>query len=543
MRSGLTHVGEPKVFPAHKMAILDWTWLCLVWTLLVLAAGVVLYFWGTSTYGRFTKQNIPHLKPLPFIGSMAPYMGKKSLFEHLLESYNQFKGHQFGIMFMFRRPVVYVRDLELIKTIAVKDFEYFTDHQTDFFESGESIWSKLLFILKGQRWRDMRATVSPAFTSSKMKTMFVLVNECSEQLLDFLEQSYQQPLETGYKIKRDGDLLVLEVKELYARYTNDVIATTAFGLKVDSLKHPTNEFYMMGQDATSFGAIKWLIFLSIPKVMKFLGINLIPGKITQFFKTLVLDTVATREREGIIRPDLLHLLIQAKKGTLHEEDSAEGQKGAKINDEDIIAQSLQFFLAGFDTSSTLMSFVSYLLAIHPDVQTRLQEEIDKTLKKHDGKFTYEMVHSMKYLDMVVSETLRLYPPAAAVGRVCVKNYTLKSDPPLELRPGDDIMIPVYGLQHDPNYFPDPERFDPERFSDDNKHNINPMTYIPFGLGPRSCIGNRFALMETKSLLAHLLSRFSVKVISKTPIPIKVIQKGFNVTAEGGFWLGLEKRIT
>ncbi|PNF23401.1 Cytochrome P450 9e2 [Cryptotermes secundus] len=478
-------------------------------------------------------------------------------------------------------PIVYVRDLELIKTITVKDFEYFTDHRTDFFESRESIWSKPLVILKGQRWRDMRATVSPAFTSSKMKNMFVLVNECSEQLLDFLEQSYQQPLETGYKIKR--------VKELYTRYTNDVIATTAFGLKVDSLKHPTNEFYMMGQDATSFGSIKFLIFLSIPKVMKFLGINLIPGKITQFFKTLVLDTVATREREGIIRPDLLHLLIQAKKGTLHEEDSAEDQKGAKINDEDIIAQSLQFFLAGFDTSSTLMSFVSYLLAIHPDVQTRLQEEIDKTLKKHDGKFTYEMVHSMKYLDMVVSEsksehqnfpkeeaavetvgaledrygdwhlivghhrqlkkwtqgdeTLRLYPPGAAVERVCVKNYTLKSDPPLELRPGDNIMIPIYGLQHDPNYFPDPERFDPERFSDDNKHNINPMTYIPFGLGPRSCIGNRFALMETKSLLAHLLSRFSVKVISKTPVPIKVIQKGFNVTAEGGFWLGLEKRTT
>lgn len=132
------------------MAILDWTWLYLDWTLLVLAAAVVLYFWGTSTYGRFTKQNIPHLKPLPFIGNMAQFMGKKSFFELLLESYNQFKGRQFGIMFMFRRPVVYVRDLELIKTITVKDFEYFTDRRTDYIESRESIWSKPLVILKGE---------------------------------------------------------------------------------------------------------------------------------------------------------------------------------------------------------------------------------------------------------------------------------------------------------------------------------------------------------------------------------------------------------
>lgn len=81
----------------------------------------------------------------------------------------------------------------------------------------------------------------------------------------------------------------------------------------------------------------------------------------------------------------------------------------ELDDEDIIAQSLLFFLAGFDTSSTLMCFVSYLLAIHPDVQTRLQAEIDKTLKEHDGKFTYEMVHGMKYLDMVVSgENMQLF---------------------------------------------------------------------------------------------------------------------------------------
>nr|AGM32643.1 cytochrome P450 [Coptotermes formosanus] len=148
---------------------------------------------------------------------------------------------------------------------------------------------------------------------------------------------------------------------------------------------------------------------------------------------------------------------------------------------------------------------------------------------------------MKYLDMVVNETLRLYPPVAAVDRICVQPYTLKSDPPMEVHPGEVLFIPIVALHHDPKYYPDPERFDPERFSDDNKHNINPLTYLPFGIGPRSCIGNRFALMEAKLALAYLLSRFSVKVVAKTPIPIKIVQKGFNMSIDGGFWLGLEKR--
>jgi cytochrome P450 family 9 len=90
--------------------------------------------------------------------------------------------------------------------------------------------------------------------------------------------------------------------------------------------------------------------------------------------------------------------------------------------------------------------------------------------------------------VIFTETLRLYPPAAVVDRVCVKPYTLKSDPPMEMHPGEALFIPIIGLHRDPSYYPDPERFDPERFSEDNKHSINPITYLPFGLGPRSCIG-------------------------------------------------------
>ncbi|XP_069676324.1 cytochrome P450 9e2-like isoform X2 [Periplaneta americana] len=393
----------------------------------------------------------------------------------------------------------------------------------------------------------MRSTLSPAFTSSKMKMMFVLVTECGKQLVDFLENCC-----LGYtpdkvcQIEKEGDNLVVEMKDLFTRFTNDVIATTAFGVTVDSLKKPSNDFYLLGKEAANFSgtrALVWFGYGLSPKMMKMLRIPLIPNAVTSFFRSLIMDTMSTREREGIIRPDLIQLLMQAKKGTLQDDKSPDNNDKAVLTDDDIAAQAFLFFLGGFDTTSTLLCFASHQLAVHPEIQEKLLKEIDSTLKECGGSITYEALNSMKYLDMVLSETMRLYPPGVGMDRSCVKPYTLPADPPLEIKAGDGIWIPVYGLHRDPEYFPDPERFDPERFSDENKHNIKPFTYFPFGSGPRICIGSRFALMETKIAMVHILSRFSFKVVSKTPIPIEITKKGFNMTVDGGFWLGLERRAT
>jgi cytochrome P450 family 9 len=110
------------------------------------------------------------------------------------------------------------------------------------------------------------------------------------------------------------------------------------------------------------------------------------------------------------------------------------------------------------------------------------------MKACEGVTAIKLIFMKVSLYVIFTETLRLYPPASAVDRICVKPYTLKSDPPMEMSPGDVVFIPILGLHRDPSHYPDPERFDPERFSDENKQNINPMTYLPFGVGPRSCIG-------------------------------------------------------
>ncbi|KAJ9573565.1 hypothetical protein L9F63_009050 [Diploptera punctata] len=522
-----------------------WEWALLI-SLLILAA----YFLGTWGHDHFSKRNIPSLKPVPFLGNNSPIIFRQRSFpDFILDVYNGIKGHKYGGFYDFLKPVIVLRDPELIKMVTVKDFEHFLDHRALFTEEIEPLFGKGLFSLQGHKWKHMRSTLSPAFTSSKMKNMFMLVSECGVQLVDFLHQL--------------GNIIEIEMKDLVTRYTNDVIATTALGIACDSLKNPQNEFYIMGKELTTMGAIAQMKFIGYslsPKLMKTLNIKLISDKMSNFFRSLILDTMKIREDKGIVRSDMIHLLMQARKGTLqNEENGAADGPAIKINsmklkktyaqgkklkweDDDIIAQALLFYFAGFETVSTLMCFVSNQLAVYPDVQTRLQQEIDQTLQENDGKITYEAVHSMKYLDMVLSETLRIHSPAVMTDRKCVKTYNLPTEPAYTLHPGDIVWIPVHGLHRDPEFFPDPDKFDPERFSEENKDKIKPFTYLPFGSGPRNCIGNRFALMETKIALVHILSHFNFLVVSRTPIPIQITKKGINLTVDGGFWIGLEERV-
>jgi len=108
-----------------------------------------------------------------------------------------------------------------------------------------------------------------------------------------------------------------------------------------------------------------------------------------------------------------------------------------------------------------------------------------------------------------------------------------------LQPGDGLMLPMFSIHRDPKYYPNPEKFDPERFSDENKDLINPSTYIPFGQGPRNCIGSRFALMESKAIMFYMLSAFRIEMSPKTQNPIKFMKGTLNLKAEKGFWVNLQ----
>lgn len=140
------------------------------------------------------------------------------------------------------------------------------------------------------------------------------------------------------------------------------------------------------------------------------------------------------------------------------------------------------------------------MAVDPDIQNKLYEEIRETNEKLAGKrLDYESLQKMQYLDQVVCETLRMWPSLPVTDRVCVKDYVYDDGTlSFKMQKGDAISIPIYSFHHDEKYFSEPHRFVPERFSPENKSNIVPGTYLPFGTGPRNCIGTYCHFMEPKT---------------------------------------------
>ena len=502
--------------------------LILIFSTLILGAiGVLIVLYRQMNF--WAKRRIPHLAPLPLLrGKFLPSLfGTISTHNYISLIYNSFPDTKyFGLMAPDTTPVAVLRDPELIKETCVKNFDCFLDHKSFLTEEMDPVFGKNIFSLRGERWKEMRNTLTPSFTATRMKFLFELIAKCS---FDFVQYFKDHPNETKS----------IDTKDAFTRYTNDVIATAAFGISVNSMLNRDNEFYLRGKDATSFGDgfwrfIKFLGFLVCPKLMRLMGVSFFSRETYRFFTTLVQNTMKTRKEKNIYRPDMLQLLIDAKNK----------DNGLDMSVDDITAQALIFFLAGFDPASTLMCFVAHELALNPEIQEKLRNEVDLFTENETSGISYETLAKMKYMDMVVSETLRKYPPSPLTDRLCGKEFTLPKATPesreYKIEVDTLIWIPIYGLHRDPKYFPDPEKFDPERFNDEKKNDINPYVYMPFGVGMRKCIGNRFLLMETKILFIHLLQNFILEKCEKTKDPIE-FQNSISIAVKGGSWIKLSER--
>lgn len=372
--------------------------------------------------------------------------------------------------------------------------------------------------MEGQKWKDMRATLSPSYTASKMRGMLELMKINAEQAVRHMKSKIVD--KTGTDV---------ELKDLFSRYANDVIASTAFGLKINSFEGD-NEFFKMGQVVTSFTTFETLKFFLISNfqtMSKYLGIKLFPEEDSRYFMRLVLDTMKQRKAENIVRPDLINTLMEVK-------------ESGKWTDEELVAQCFIFFFAGFDTVTLTLCCTAYEIMRDQDVQEKLRSEINDVVESLDGSpVTYEALGKLKYLDAVLQEALRIWPQAPQVDRVCTKP-TLIVDPDtgrrINLNVGDAVSIPIVGLQRDAKYFPEPMRFDPERFNEDNKKSIDANTYMPFGIGPRMCIGMRFAQLEIKTILFYFLKEFKLEPCAKSTIPLVLDPTTIQPEPKEGFWM-------
>lgn len=263
----------------------------------------------------------------------------------------------------------------------------------------------------------MRAKLTPTFTSGKMKMMFETLVNISDEMIDHLKAN---------------ESFDIEMKDILSRFTTDIIGNVAFGLDVNSIKNPNTMFRQMGRkvfETTSMRLLKIFFITTFRETSMKLGLRFNDKDVSDFFLSSIRDTVEYREKNDIKRNDFLSLLLQIKNhGKIGDDDVSEAM--GKLTLEELAAQSFLFFIAGFvdaidyfrlfhdiycfihksfETSSSTMTFALYELALNPDVQETLREEIRSTLSNYDNQLTYEAMLDMKYLQMVIDgKTFRLH---------------------------------------------------------------------------------------------------------------------------------------
>ncbi|CAN7942829.1 unnamed protein product, partial [Ixodes hexagonus] len=178
--------------------------------------------------------------------------------------------------------------------------------------------------------------------------------------------------------------------------------------------------------------------------------------------------------------------------------------------EEITSQCMLFFVAGSDTVTSTLTYTAYSLALNPECQQRVIEEIDNAVKEKG--ITYESLRDMIYLEAAINEALRMYSPDAFLLRRCTQETSVGG---IHFRPGMCVEIPIRGMHYDPEFFPEPDCFKPERFLPENKDSILPYTYLAFGAGPRNCVGQRMGMLQTKATLACLLQKIKFERCSET----------------------------
>lgn len=491
--------------------------LCGVATLIV-----ALYYYSISTFDFWKKRGVPGPKPLPFFGNTKDLMFVKvPMSTFVKDIYEKYPNEPMIGLFVNRSPILVLNDPDLIKDVLIRDFSNFVDRGFNVHERTEPLSLNLLN-LEPKRWRPLRAKLSPIFTSGKLKDMIPLMLECSQHLEDYLD-----------KLVAKGEFV--ECRELTAKFTTDVIGTCAFGLNMNAIAEEDSTFRHIGRkifkpDMENILRLKTRLFL--PKFYDLLGYVFPDRRFAPFFTKVVVDTMKYREEHKIVRHDFINMLMELK-ANQNKLDNIE------LTDSLLTAQAFVFFAAGFETSSSTMSNVLYELAQNHKIQDKLREEIRESYAKTGGDFKYENIKEMKYLDKVFKETLRKYPPTAILKRKSTSDYTFNGTK-IKIPKGTVIWIPIIVIQHDPNIYPNPEIFDPERFNEDAIAARHPMHYLSFGDGPRNCIGARFAICQSKIGLIKILRNHKVDVCEKTIIPHEYDPGAFLLTPKHGVYVKLTK---
>ncbi|XP_061195803.1 cytochrome P450 3A2-like [Saccostrea echinata] len=499
------------------------------WLLTVLLIVLSLYLYSKYKLSFWSRLGVPYVKPTLLLGNvtrMGNGIGEFDL--EMFYEYDKVIG-----TYILHKPSLLLLDPKLVRDVMIKNFSSMPN-RTHPFKSKTDL-HHAVSRLKGDHWRFMRNTLSPIFASGKMRKMCPALTQACQRLFNSIEHE-----------SRLGN--AIEFKRMFGNFTMDAIASLGFGMQLDLYKEDENEFVTKAKEVfLAFGGLGVILDSFMPPLYKLLvklGFDMDgQSKHCLFFRQFVEQARTQREKGDKDRADILQLLLDAhndnevndtEKMNDYKSNKDEWKKRGLTNDE-INGNSIAFMIAGYDTTASALTFTAYCLATNPECQDKLLEEIDSTVGQDQPD--YDNTQKMEYLDCVIKEALRLYTPAQRTVR--------ETDVDLEIAgynipKNTEISIPIYALHRHPKYWKNPIKYDPDRFLAKNKSNLTPYTFLPFGLGPRSCIAMRLAYLEAKCALVTILQKYKFVPCDKTEIPLKIDSRVL-LKPKNGLFLEMEER--
>lgn len=432
------------------------------------------YYYCTRTLNYWRDKNVAGPKPMPGFGNLLQTaLRKKHLGIIYKEIYDAYPNEKVIGIYRMTSPTLIIRDLDVVKNILIKDFYAFPTRGIEFSKEG---LGDNLFHCDSDTWHALRKKFTPVFSTGKLKNLFNVFNTHGDQFVDYLE---------NITLKRHEQ----ELHQHFQKYTMSTIITSSFGLNVDLFNDYRGIIERAGHYAfrSTYAAELDMLF---PNIWKKINMSLYNHDVNRFSYEVVKMALQQKNDIPSDRNDAIDMMLALR----HEGEIAASKRNAdgksvslEITDHVMAGQVFIIFVAGFGNNALTLSYTLFYLAKHPEVQEKLIKEIRDVLAKHNEQLTYDSVKEMTYLDYVFAETLRLNPLTNSVQRSAAQDYKIPGMD-VVIEKGTTVIISPYAIHRDERNFDDPNTFKPERFSLKSSKERHPCAYIPFGAGPRSCIG-------------------------------------------------------
>lgn len=413
--------------------------------------------------------------------------------------------HTYGDMCSFRvglENVFFVNHPDYVRDILVNHYDNFLKGRGK--QRSRRFLGEGVLLSEGNKHRSQRRLAQPAFHRNRIAAYASVMGEHCERM------SSQW---------RDGQ--TLDIWPYMVRLTLGIVGKTLFDADVESESDRVGR--AMNAAVSRYRAYKLplaklLERMPLPSMIRFHR-----GK--ERLRRVVFDLIEERRHSGKDHGDLLSTLLLA-------EDEQDDRR--RMTPEEIWDEALTFFIAGYDTIATAMMWTWYLLSQHPEVEARLHAEVDEVLAA-GRPATFDDLPRLSYTEKVLSESMRLYPPTWRLVRRAIRDFPIGDH---VIPSGALVVVCQYAMHRSPRYYPDPETFDPERFTAEAKAARPRFSYFPFGGGPRHCMGEPFAMLEGVILLASIARRWRLRLVDGHNVEVRAEHL---LRAKDGMMMKLEKR--